>query len=481
MRNLRGTVHAATLAPLYASLMMGCAGSTEPGTDADLTTTTTSALSASGLKVGGSITMDPMNADDGFAHVFSGPVTVTNQTTKTVNIEKQMFFFAAPGGYAYGPDTTPGWHDPIAPGATAQGGGGWFFTPVVSHVVLRVDGRTSTGSLVAGLGSIPVIAPGHASPGPSPIIDDVNVGVQTPVEILNLTGGERWLEIAGSVIDTTATATAPARVTIRARNSAGGTVATLAHQWAPDVSQVNFPGQPTYGWFVGFTALPSSASVTNIQITATQGISNGPASQTRTIPVVNASPVSIVSPVSGTWFWNNGPGQAAWQHHVGAPEGRYAYDIGLLRLVNGQLVSHTGDPSVNSNYFCWDQPIRAALTGTVVFVRDTTRDNTGHANEQFGPNNEIIIQHPNNLFTRYAHMRQGTATVTKGQTVYAGSVIALVGNAGASSEPHLHFHAFKLDPTGRQAAVPITVPGIRSASGAPLSGIPKAGLMYQTP
>lgn len=96
-------------------------------------------------------------------------------------------------------------------------------------------------------------------------------------------------------------------------------------------------------------------------------------------------------------------------------------------------------------------------------------------------NNEIIIQHPNNVFSRYAHMRQGTATVHVGQTVYAGSVIALVGNAGNSSEPHLHFHMFKIDSTGRQAAVAFQVPGMKSASGANVTGVPKGGFIYRTP
>jgi murein DD-endopeptidase MepM/ murein hydrolase activator NlpD len=121
------------------------------------------------------------------------------------------------------------------------------------------------------------------------------------------------------------------------------------------------------------------------------------------------------------------------------------------------------------------------MTGTVVYVRDSLPDNNGDLQDNNQGNNEVIVQHPNNVFSRYAHVRQGTATVHVGQTVYAGSVIGLVGNAGASSEPHLHFAVFKLDATGRAAAVPFTVPGMKSATGASVSGVPKARFIYQTP
>ena len=469
--------HVAWLTPLCAGAFLACAApdASDLATSEEDTVTVAQALSAGGMRITGSSNLVPLSAANGFFHEFDGTFNLTNQTNRSVTLDKQMLFFAAPGGYSWFPDHNVWWTDPIAPGATVGGGGGWIWSATVAHLVMRVDGHTSTGGRVAALAGIPIIQPGKPSPGASPFVDDVNVGVMGPIEIVNLAGAGRWLGITGSVTDTTATATAAPTLTIQARSSSGSTVATLSQQLGP------FEGAEYHRTFLAWTALSPSANVANVRITASHNIFNGPASQTRTIPVVTASPVSIVSPVSGTWTWSNGPGETNWHAHSGAPEARYAYDLGIQRVVNGALTTFQGDPFVNSSFFCWDQPIRAAMTGTVVLVQDTLPDNNGFAQDNNQGNNEIIIQHPNNVFTRYAHMRQGTATVHVGQTVYAGSVIALVGNAGNSSEPHLHFHAFKIDATGRQVAVPFTIPGLKSTSGASLTGVPRGGVTYQTP
>jgi murein DD-endopeptidase MepM/ murein hydrolase activator NlpD len=49
----------------------------------------------------------------------------------------------------------------------------------------------------------------------------------------------------------------------------------------------------------------------------------------------------------------------------------------------------------------------------------------------------VYIQHPNGDVTVYGHMQE--ILVAEGQTVQAGDTIALLGNRGQSTGPHLHF------------------------------------------
>jgi len=71
-------------------------------------------------------------------------------------------------------------------------------------------------------------------------------------------------------------------------------------------------------------------------------------------------------------------------------------------------------------------PIRAADSGYVVF--------TGYSG---GYGKLVSINHGNGLVTNYAHC--SAINVTEGQQVDRGEVIALSGNTGRSTGPHLHF------------------------------------------
>jgi len=83
-------------------------------------------------------------------------------------------------------------------------------------------------------------------------------------------------------------------------------------------------------------------------------------------------------------------------------------------------------------------PIRAAAGGEVKF--------SGWGPTGYGK--MIIIKHPNELTTVYAHNTRNL--VPKGRKVSKGQIIALVGSTGRSTGPHLHFevrnHTHPKDP-----------------------------------
>ncbi|MGW8768034.1 M23 family metallopeptidase [Streptomyces sp. NPDC055815] len=76
-------------------------------------------------------------------------------------------------------------------------------------------------------------------------------------------------------------------------------------------------------------------------------------------------------------------------------------------------------------------PVKAAGAGTVV----KAGPNGGGDGPAYG--NAIVIRHANGTYSQYAHLSK--IKVYIGQKVSAGQQIALSGNTGNSSGPHLHF------------------------------------------
>ncbi|MCW2956803.1 MAG: peptidoglycan DD-metalloendopeptidase family protein, partial [Thermoleophilia bacterium] len=76
--------------------------------------------------------------------------------------------------------------------------------------------------------------------------------------------------------------------------------------------------------------------------------------------------------------------------------------------------------------------IKATLGGTVIEAK---------ANGGWG--NNVVVDHGNGLFTRYAHMIDGGILVKPGQAVKQGEVIGKVGSTGNSTGNHLHFEVME--------------------------------------
>lgn len=75
--------------------------------------------------------------------------------------------------------------------------------------------------------------------------------------------------------------------------------------------------------------------------------------------------------------------------------------------------------------------VKAAGAGTVV----KAGPNGGGDGPAYG--NAIVVKHANGTYSQYAHLSK--IKVHIGQKVMAGQQIALSGNTGNSSGPHLHF------------------------------------------
>ncbi|MFJ9625367.1 M23 family metallopeptidase [Streptomyces sp. NPDC101181] len=76
-------------------------------------------------------------------------------------------------------------------------------------------------------------------------------------------------------------------------------------------------------------------------------------------------------------------------------------------------------------------PVTAAHTGTIV----KAGPNGGGDGPAYG--NAIVVKHANGKYSQYAHLSK--INVNVGQKVKTGQKIALSGNTGNSSGPHLHF------------------------------------------
>jgi hypothetical protein len=190
-----------------------------------------------------------------------------------------------------------------------------------------------------------------------------------------------------------------------------------------------------------------------------------------------ASPITITRPLvahvapvaGGSWSW---PGAAAdlvpgefWNtvstfHNPGLGQG-FALDMAVVAfdpaLNNWSQIKPGTDGNHNEDYLIWGKPIHAMADGTVAAFSDgfpvnpqpftllCNVDPTNPACPVPLEGNAFFIQSGDELML-YAHMQAGTlAPELKmvGATVHKGQFLGLAGNAGNSSNPHLHVHAAK--------------------------------------
>jgi murein DD-endopeptidase MepM/ murein hydrolase activator NlpD len=103
--------------------------------------------------------------------------------------------------------------------------------------------------------------------------------------------------------------------------------------------------------------------------------------------------------------------------------------------------------------------ICAARSGLVCWVVEHNNEG-GRDRSYLSKANTVIVYHEDGTFAHYAHLCQDGALVEVGDTVKQGQVIALSGNTGFTTRPHLHFVVRKSTLDGLKA-IPTAIIGLK--------------------
>jgi len=131
---------------------------------------------------------------------------------------------------------------------------------------------------------------------------------------------------------------------------------------------------------------------------------------------VLGNPKQSMKPYRYPLPWRGGPfrltqgANGKFSHNT--PKGRYAMDIAMPE----------------------GTPIIAARAGTVVSIEN---NQSGRGTHPSG--NYVRILHEDGTMSVYLHLKRGSLKVREGQKVAQGALLALSGNTGNSTGPHLHF------------------------------------------
>ena len=184
-------------------------------------------------------------------------------------------------------------------------------------------------------------------------------------------------------------------------------------------------------------------------------------------PRLNETPLAVSPPVKGeNWSFTSLSSNAYHFNGLYSHNGklispqRFGWDNSQS---NQDFVTHTGDPKKNSSYFCYRDTLYAVLAGKVVSIQDGYPENSGDAHD--APLTTIYSYDGNFLeldigggfFAYYCHCVPNSFLVKPGDYVAEGAPLALLGNSGNSTQPHLHFQVTDGPDIWNSTGVPVVL------------------------
>jgi murein DD-endopeptidase MepM/ murein hydrolase activator NlpD len=189
---------------------------------------------------------------------------------------------------------------------------------------------------------------------------------------------------------------------------------------------------------------------------------------------VEPAAVSIRAPLRGEWMAANGPSNASGHRRTAlALDGTVAigqrFAIDFLQIDSAGRTWRPGtDSTDNASYYAYGNQIYSVGDGIVVETKDSIPENRPRSpvaravpiNLVTVGGNHIVVDMGKGHYAFYAHVQPGSLRVKLGDRVKAGQVLALLGNSGNSTEPHLHFHmGDNVSPLGSEG-IPYSLPAL---------------------
>lgn len=174
----------------------------------------------------------------------------------------------------------------------------------------------------------------------------------------------------------------------------------------------------------------------------------GPVSEVGAEVAVDATPVPVISPPLEGSNWVAFEGCCLGHHNrtVLGLNGKLSVGqrsaIDYMRL-DDQRRLVVGNVLRNESYPGYGQTVLAVQDATVVSTLDGLADQVPTQGTpvtlQTVTGNEVTLDLGNSRFAFYGHLKPGSLRVKPGDRVRRGQVLALVGNTGNTTAPHLHF------------------------------------------
>lgn len=127
----------------------------------------------------------------------------------------------------------------------------------------------------------------------------------------------------------------------------------------------------------------------------------------------------------------------AWRRHYWGT----GHGVDLIAIDHWGLRADGVMPLDPTRYRIFGRAVIAPCDGTVIAAVDGLPDMRVPRTDAAHLAGNHVILHCGDVHILLGHLHKGSVRVAQGQKLQTGEIIALAGNSGNSSEPHLHIHA----------------------------------------